>query len=237
LFDAYRTEMRQFVRTKLSDLTEGRDKLVAGVITSLRTQMTQRGKMIIVLLDDGTAQLEATIFNETFEANKALFKEDELLVVQGMARNDAFTGGLRFTVDTVMDLERARSRYARSVRVSIHRNADARILRTLLEPHRATDPAPDPAALEAARAATQSARGNGFAGGGNGNGGGFGGQRRGAPRDTTPVRSSLPVSIHYQSDTAESEVMLGDAWRVKPSDSLLLELQSELAGGSVQIVY
>ncbi|CAM2148016.1 DNA polymerase III subunit alpha [Pararobbsia alpina] len=234
LFDAYRTEMRQFVRTKLSDLTEGRDKLVAGVITSLRTQMTQRGKMIIALLDDGTAQVEATIFNETYEANKALFKEDELLVVQGMARNDAFTGGLRFTVDTVMDLERARSRYARSVRLSINGTADARLLRTLLEAHRATDPPPDPAALEAARASAQSARGNGFSGG---NGNGFGGPRRGAPRDTTPVRSSLPVSVYYRSDTAESEVVLGDAWRVKPSDSLLLELQSELAGGSVQIVY
>jgi DNA polymerase-3 subunit alpha len=236
LFDAYRTEIRQFARTKLSDLTEGRDKLVAGVITSLRTQMTQRGKMIIVLLDDGTAQVEGTIFNETYEANKALFKEDELLVVQGMARNDAFTGGLRFTVDTVMDLERARSRYARSLRLSINGNADPRMLRALLEPHRATDPPPDPAALEAARAAAQSSRGNGFSGG-NGNGNGYGGQRRGAPRDTTPVRSSLPVSVYYRSDTAESEVVLGDAWRVKPSDSLLIELQAELAGGSVQIVY
>ena len=50
-----------------------------------------------------------TVFNEQFEANKALFKEDELLVVQGQARNDAFTGGIRFTVEAAMDLERARS--------------------------------------------------------------------------------------------------------------------------------
>jgi DNA polymerase-3 subunit alpha len=69
--------------------------------------MTQRGKMLIALLDDGSGQCEITIFNEQFEANKALFKEDELLIVQGQARNDAFTGGIRFTADTVMDLERA----------------------------------------------------------------------------------------------------------------------------------
>src|SRR6202012_2514308 len=111
LFDAYRAEIRQFVRTRLSDLNEGRDKLIAGIITSLRTQMTQRGKMMIALLDDGSAQVEATIFNETYEANKALFKEDELLVGQGGARNDSFSGGRRFTVDTVMDLEGGRSRF------------------------------------------------------------------------------------------------------------------------------
>ncbi len=88
------------MRQKIGELKEGRDKLVAGVIASLRTQMTQRGKMLIVLLDDGTGQCEVTVFNEQFEACRQLFKEDELLVVQGAARNDAFTGGLRFTVDT-----------------------------------------------------------------------------------------------------------------------------------------
>ncbi|MFP3747413.1 OB-fold nucleic acid binding domain-containing protein, partial [Achromobacter sp. SIMBA_011] len=95
LFDAYRDEVRRFVRQKVGDLKEGRDKLVVGIIASLRTQMTQRGKMLIASLDDGSGQCEITIFNEQFEANKALFKEDELLIVQGQARNDAFTGGIR----------------------------------------------------------------------------------------------------------------------------------------------
>ncbi|CAB3786759.1 DNA polymerase III subunit alpha [Pararobbsia alpina] len=251
LFDAYRAEIRQFVRTKLSDLNEGRDKLVAGIITSLRTQMTQRGKMMIALLDDGSAQVEATIFNETYEANKGLFKEDELLVVQGMARNDSFSGGLRFTVDTVMDLERARSRFARSLRLSLNGNADARLLRALLEPHRAVDePVPAAVAEGVAGRGGQGTRGgygesggsfgggNGSGGGGfGGNGGGYGGARRGAPRDNTPVRSSLPVSVHYRSDMAESEVVLGDAWRIKPSDALLTALKAADARLSVDILY
>ena len=118
-------EVRRFVRQKIGELKEGRDKLVAGVIASLRTQMTQRGKMLIALLDDGTGQCEVTVFNETFEAHKQLFKEDELLVVQGQARNDAFTGGIRFTVDSVMDLGRARCRYADNRRPSVRRRITA----------------------------------------------------------------------------------------------------------------
>jgi DNA polymerase-3 subunit alpha len=135
LFEAYRAEVRRFARQKLGELKEGRDKLVAGIITGLRTQMTQRGKMIIVLLDDGTGQCEITVFNEQYDANRQLFKEDELLIVQGGARNDAFTGGIRFTADAVMDIGRARSRFARALRLSFNGNADAQKLRALLEPH------------------------------------------------------------------------------------------------------
>ena len=63
--------------------------------------------------------------------------------MQGQARNDAFTGGIRFTADTVMDLERARSCYAQAVRLTMNGNADAAALRRVLEPHVSKD---DPAA-------------------------------------------------------------------------------------------
>lgn len=220
LFDAYKDEVRRFVRMKLADLKEGRDKLVAGIIASLRTQMTQRGKMLIALVDDGTGQCEVTVFNEQYEANKALFKEDELLVVQGQARNDAFTGGIRFTVDTVMDLERARSRYAQAVKVRMNGNADAGVLKRVLQAH-SPPPAQDvPAAAPA---------GAGRAG------------ARGASADAGRQRPSAPlglnVQIAYSTDRAQGDLRLGDDWRVRPSDDLLAALRSEFAGSVVEIVY
>lgn len=170
----------------------------------MRTQMTQRGKMLIVNLDDGTGQCEVTVFNEQFEANKALFKEDELLVVQGQARNDAFTGGIRFTVDTAMDLERARSRYAQSVKVEMNGNADALRLRRVLEAHAAGEQAaPPPIPV----------RDNGR-------------QRQSA----APIPNGLNVSIVYRSEHAEGEVRLGDAWRVKPTDDLISALRGSSRG-------
>ncbi|NTX31586.1 DNA polymerase III subunit alpha [Burkholderia pyrrocinia] len=217
LFDAYRDEVRRFVRQKVGDLKEGRDKLVAGIIASLRTQMTQRGKMLIALLDDGSGQCEITIFNEQFEANKALFKEDELLIVQGQARNDAFTGGLRFTADTVMDLERARSRYAQAVRLTMNGNADAAALRRVLEPHVSKD---DPAAAPAVEAPAPR-----------------GGGRDGGRRPQAPLPNGLAVQIHYSNARAQGEMRLGDAWRVKPSDMLLAELRAAFDGSVVEITY
>ena len=220
LFDAYKDEVRRFVRMKLADLKEGRDKLVAGIIASLRTQMTQRGKMLIALIDDGTGQCEVTVFNEQYEANKALFKEDELLVVQGQARNDAFTGGIRFTVDSVMDLERARSRYAQAVKVRMNGNAEAGILRRLLEGHRAPQAQDVPAAAPA----------------GAGRGGVRGGSADGGrQRPSAPL--GLSVQIAYSTDRAQGDIRLGDDWRVRPSDDLLAALRAEFTGSVVEIVY
>jgi DNA polymerase-3 subunit alpha len=225
LFDAYKDEVRRFVRQKIGELKEGRDKLVAGVIVSLRTQMTQRGKMLIALLDDGTGQCEVTVFNEVFEEHKQLFKEDELLVVQGQARNDAFTGGIRFTVETVMDLGRARCRYADSVKVQMNGNADAQALRRVLEAHTAGKDEPAAAAAPAA-----ASRGNG------GGRGGFGGEG-GRQRQAVQIPNGLAVQVVYRSEHAQGEMRLGDAWRVKPTDELLAALRGEFAGSSIEIVY
>jgi DNA polymerase-3 subunit alpha len=226
LFDAYKDEVRRFVRQKIGELKEGRDKLVAGVIVSLRTQMTQRGKMLIALLDDGTGQCEVTVFNEQFEAHKQLFKEDELLVVQGQARNDAFTGGIRFTVDTPMDLGRARTRYAQAVKVQMNGNANALVLRSVLEAYRAK---PEDAEVAAPAPAARGGGRGGF--GGNGDSGGRG------QRPSAPMPNGLAVQIVYRSDNAEGEVRLGDAWRVRPTDELLAALRSEFSGSAIEIVY
>jgi DNA polymerase-3 subunit alpha len=186
--------------------------------------MTQRGKMLIVSLDDGTGQCEVTVFNEQFEANKALYKEDELLVVQGQARNDAFTGGIRFTVEAAMDLERARSRYAQAVKVEMNGNADALRLKKVLEAHGAPpEQAAAPAAVQApVRGAS---RGGGERDGGRGQ------------RQPVHIPNGLNVSIVYRSEHAEGEVRLGDAWRVKPTDDLIMALRGEFAGSSIEIVY
>jgi DNA polymerase-3 subunit alpha len=179
--------------------------------------MTQRGKMLIALIDDGTGQCEVTVFNEQYEANKALFKEDELLVVQGQARNDAFTGGIRFTVDTVMDLERARSRYAQAVKVCMNGNADAGTLKRVLEAHCT----PREETLEPAAQGATTPRG---------------GRDAGRQRPT-PTANGLTVQIYYSNARAQGEMRLGDAWRVRPTDALLADLRGAFAQSAVEIVY
>lgn len=132
LFDDYRSEVRQFAKTVLANITEGRDRVMVGIITSIRTQMTQRGKMLIVLLDDGSAQLEVSVYNELYESQRGLFKEDELLVVKGNARQDSFSGGLRIVAESVMDIALARAHFARCLKLSLTQDVALAALNTLI---------------------------------------------------------------------------------------------------------
>jgi DNA polymerase III subunit alpha len=48
---------------------------------------------------------------------------------------------------------------------------------------------------------------------------------------------SCPVSIHYRGADAETGLVLGDAWRVTPSDELLRRLRSRLGVECVTMQY
>lgn len=132
--------MSSFVKRRLAQLEPQRDAvLMAGVVTGLRTQMSRRGKMAIVTLDDASAQLDVTVYNELWETERARIREDELLLVEGKVSRDDYTGGLRVNADRLLTLGEARGRYAKVLRLSMNggtRAGDAQRLQTLLAPHR-----------------------------------------------------------------------------------------------------
>jgi len=114
LFNAYSTEAHYFARTRLADLEPAREpKWIAGIISGIRPQMTQRGKIMIVTLDDNSSTVEVTVFGELHDANRHLFKEDEFLAVQGRVSEDRFTSGLRITADSVLDIAGARMKFGK----------------------------------------------------------------------------------------------------------------------------
>ena len=140
-FNAYRRELTTFVRKGLSQLSPSREPvLMAGVVLTTRTQMTRRGKMAVITLDDATAQLEVTVFNELWDAERAKIKEDELLLIEGKISNDDFSGGLRVTAEKIMTLGEARGRFARALQLSMNGNSIegryAEKLRVMLTPYR-----------------------------------------------------------------------------------------------------
>ncbi|MBN8475117.1 DNA polymerase III subunit alpha [Sulfuritalea sp.] len=136
-YHAYAEELSAFVKRRLGQLEPQREPvLLAGVVMSTRTQMTRRGKMAVVQLDDGTTQLEVTVFNELWEAERAKIRDDELLLVEGKVQKDDFSGGLRITADKLHTLAEARGRYARGLRLTMNGGSDAKRLQAMLAPFR-----------------------------------------------------------------------------------------------------
>jgi DNA polymerase III subunit alpha len=138
LFKVYERELARFARVPLARLVPGERVWMAGIVVAARTQMTRRGRMMVVMLDDGSAQVEISVFNELFERHRDKLKEDSLLVVAGKVQADEFSGGLRVGADELMDLETLRGRYASLLRLSVNGQADARRLQQVLGPYRAS---------------------------------------------------------------------------------------------------
>ncbi len=136
-FETDAGELRQFVRTRLDRLLPQREtQLLAGIIHSVRVQMTRRGRMGVISLDDGNARIELVVFNELFVANRDWLKEDQLLIVEAKIGNRGNNGELRITAEKLYDLAGIRSRFAKEIRLYCDQMTLAEVsqLRALLTP-------------------------------------------------------------------------------------------------------
>ena len=124
LFDAVALEVRRFVRRPMDDLIDTREpQLLAGIVSDLRVINGQRGKLALFKLDDKSGLLEARADEALLNANKNLLKDDELVIVMGKLAPDRFSGGMQLTVLQIWDLDQARCRFGKYLRVAVNGNA------------------------------------------------------------------------------------------------------------------
>jgi DNA polymerase-3 subunit alpha len=132
-FNAYRQELRRVASTPLANLQPTMEPInLAGVIYGVQVRNSRRGRMAILTLDDGSARVEVVVFGELFHERRAVIQEDQVVVVKGRIFPDEFSGGLRITADSLMDLAEVRSAHARLLRLSINGQADSAKLKALL---------------------------------------------------------------------------------------------------------
>ncbi|MDR2186989.1 MAG: DNA polymerase III subunit alpha [Azonexus sp.] len=134
-YNSYQKALRPFIRRSLAELEPAREMtLMAGIVVGVRTLMTRRGKMMFVQLDDGAAQIEVSVFNELFEAEREKIVTDDILIIEGKVRHDDFSGSNAVAAEKLLTLGEARARFAKYLRLNMNGEADARKLKTLLAP-------------------------------------------------------------------------------------------------------
>ena len=124
LFDEVESEVRKFAKRKIEDLIDSREpQLLAAIVGDLRVINGNRGKVIIFKLDDKTDVLEASVDEATYNTNRHLLKEDELVIVQGTLQGASERFGRRFKVTQVWDLETARCKFGKYLQVAVNSTA------------------------------------------------------------------------------------------------------------------
>jgi DNA polymerase-3 subunit alpha len=124
LFDEVATEVRRFCKREIGDLIDTREpQLLAGIVTDLRVINGMRGKLALFKLDDKSGSIEARASEELINAHREQLKEDGLIVIMGKLMPDRFSGGMQLTVNQIWDLEQARCRFGKFLRVAVNGRA------------------------------------------------------------------------------------------------------------------
>jgi len=89
--------------------SQGKAATVAGLVLEVR----RRPNRVTLILDDRSARLEVSLFEETFQQYRDIIVKDAILIVDGTLRFDDFIEAWRLQAKTLMDIDRARERFAR----------------------------------------------------------------------------------------------------------------------------
>ncbi len=152
-YQEYEKELANFIKIRLSELTpqfagatsngaynpnarRGVPVVLAGIVSGLRIQQTRRGRMAVVTMDDGDAQIEMTVFNDEYERSRSWIREDELLVVKGRASLDEYSGNVRVSGEELFDFPSARSNFAQQLELRCDDKVSVAQLKKIFTPHR-----------------------------------------------------------------------------------------------------
>lgn len=134
-FDSVREEMMSVVSGKLSALhdmelsspaggqyrrAKGKPVTVAGLVLEVRTRPTKSGsKIATIIIDDGSARMEAVAYSEVFENYNEILLTDQIVVIEGSISFDDFAGQNRISIESVMTIEQARERFLKDLFIEL----------------------------------------------------------------------------------------------------------------------
>ena len=139
--EEYLPELARFAPTRLWEAKPSRkDQLLAGMLADIRARRRESGNMGILTIDDGSARLEAVMYDPEFERVRNRLQKDAIVVLEGRVVNDEYSGGLRIRIKNAMTLDEARARH--KCRLSLNLNESelsgdfCRQLASILKPYR-----------------------------------------------------------------------------------------------------
>ncbi len=119
----YLKELSHYSSTRLKDLVpnyRGQISTASGLIVNSRFAVTKKGNRLgIATLDDRSGRLDITLFAEALERFGDKLQKDTVVIVSGQVSFDDFSQGLKMSVRELMTLDEARSRYAKSLALSL----------------------------------------------------------------------------------------------------------------------
>jgi DNA polymerase-3 subunit alpha len=120
--DEYRAEVRKFAPNRIADLsadTHG-SQVIVGLIMASRTMNSRRGTMGVLTLDDSSAQIEVTMYSDTYAEYRNLMVKDTIVIAEGRVSTDDRTGKLVMRANSLRSLAAARQSKVSALTIEVH---------------------------------------------------------------------------------------------------------------------
>ena len=116
-------ELKKLNVTKYRNITAAKKDqkvFVGGLVISVRTLLTKNGdRMAVLMLDDRFDRFEVTVFPDPYQKYRDLLIKDQLLIIEGLAGIDNFSGNLRIKTQSVYTLALARENFAKKIKIRL----------------------------------------------------------------------------------------------------------------------
>ena len=112
--DRYARELATLAGTRIADMKAGKRR-VAGLIVAVRFHKGRRGRLGVMTLDDSTARMEVTVYNEVLEASLDKVLEDRIVIVEGECKVDDVSGENTLNAQKIWSVGELRQQLARSL--------------------------------------------------------------------------------------------------------------------------
>ncbi|GGA89162.1 DNA-directed DNA polymerase [Neiella marina] len=124
----YLSELKNYTSNRLKDVTptnRGQKVKAAGLVIGVRMMVSKKsGKRICILsIDDRSGRLDVGLFGDSVERFESVCVKDKILIVEGEVSFDDFSGGLKMSADSILDIEQARERHCSSLNIKLAKNA------------------------------------------------------------------------------------------------------------------
>ncbi len=141
-FTDYTKEAKQYTKTSLKGLQVSRDaQWIVGVVSDYRIQTLRRGgRIMLVSLEDGTAKIEVSLYDEMIESRQHVIVQDEFLAV--FAKVSESQQGPRVTALEVLNLEETRQQFGDYIQFTLPEAYSLDKIKTLLMPYRSEEGMP-----------------------------------------------------------------------------------------------
>ena len=213
--DRFEKELSHFVSCRIADLkpnNRGGSSTIAGFIIAMRMMKNKRGNgMAFATLDDKSGRIEVSVFSEAFSEYRHLLQKDDLLVVEGEASVDDFSGSLKVKANKLMGIAEARNSFARQVMLKV----DGDKFVQHIEQNRSQDRNPGRRQAQGEPEFAEQLQ-----------------------HMLEPYRNGhCRVCIQYDTKKVAAQLYLGEEWRVTPKEELLNHLRLRFGKDSVQVKY